>query len=1771
MFLSSFWLGAQCTYSKTIDIPDEGESALSFLVSNAVKNKLGIDNELCGVSIKFKHEGLGDLNISIISPAGQLLQLVGPGGSIANTTDGTTWDINFVQCSGTVAAEPDPGISASWDNGEVWGLFQTYTGSYYPFGGCLEDLNTGTVNGTWTLLFEDAVELDTGIIESVTIYFCDEDLTCNLCSPPAAQPLVNNIEHCQGTDFFNGELNYKFSLANSDTINYRLTYAVFSKNNFSGLIRDTSITTFDTGQYKLCLLTYALSDSLSLPQSLGLKNETLYNNAIQDQGVCAILNGCINLNILPVSDTLIKKFELCEGEFIFQNGIKFDKEGSFYITSTSGKCDSIINIWIDKIDLKINFTKSKPILTCIDNTIKITSVVNENKALTYRWFTKDGNIAGLTDGSSIDVKAKGTYYLEVSYNNCKRLDSIAIAADVTIPSIDLSALPITCSMPETTVKLTTLSTLIAADWTGPAFTKIGNSIQTSNVGTYTVTVIDDKNCEATASITITDNLKKPAMNVTYDHISCKMDSVKITLVDSFNIASLIWQGGNVTDPTNLNNYFSKSGIYYLALTGYNGCTDSLMIDIKDETYTINVVVNPDTIDCFKFRALLTPITTFKIESAKWFFPSGDSIVVDELQTPIPGLYSLVVIDSNNCKGSTQVLVTKDTLAPSLTVSNKVLSCNPDSVQLYADDFNPEYNYLWYNSTYSSSLDSPFVQVAGIYTVLVTDKNSCSAQKTLTVIPDLALPNVAFNVDTLKCGAQFALLTPSDTLGYDFKWEAPSTMVNTDVDPYGKVTRGGTYTVEVKNRISGCNRVYELLVNDIRNYPVFTLLADTIGCTKDSVQINFTSTLPFTSTQWQGPTFTSPQNKPFVKSPGLYYLTVTDKDGCVFFDSINVRKNLAIPVITTQTNTITCDTAAVTISASILDVSPSYQWVFNNKNIGTASDLKVNLPGVYKVTAKNNRGCEASSDVIVNADTIKPKLTILPFGRLDCRNQEITITGNANEVIAIHNFTGPGIVSQANNVVTVNKAGTYTLSVKDLSSCTNEINFSIEDSARYINVTNLIQNISCDSIGKISISLDLPADSIIWTGPTSVPLNQSKFSSNKSGTYNYKVISKDGCITTGMLDLMQDTISPKFVKIISDTLDCNNLSVNIGLETVGPIKSVSWNGLPDKTLLVSVFLPKLYSGSVTGLNGCNSKFSINVIEDKIPPLFTLKGDTINCRNSKVDLELLSTQALSLTTWTTPDKKTLNGKKVKVEKPGKYYVIAKGLNGCEKRDSIDIVDNLTKPKIDLQDTFLLPCNFSPIKLSVSSNDSLIDYRWSGIDKPFVSTDKNPSISETIIIKLFTAGTNGCSVTDTTIVVLDTNKPKFGFINDTIKCKPSFASLIALDIADDKSIKWIDGSGKISLTDTLMVNKAGTYKLLVEGKNFCKDSVVLIVPIDTIRPSVSLLALDSFYCQIKTVKLEGKISSQDSIVYVWDTKNGNFVDNSTLTAVIDKAGTYYLTATNPFSSCASSDSLSVVYDNGSKLKFDLSFESPVCLGENTGKIKLFNIQNAFGSVEIQLNEKPFGTIQEFDQLTEGKYRLSIQDSLGCKKDTIINLLSGFYFDAILPSDTLIDLGQSIDLAFTTIPPIGNFQKIEWKSEEELCLGCLTYKSTPSEDVLIKIEIIDSLGCRNQDSILIAINSIPLVDLPNIIKLGSGNENGIYTIPHLLAFKRIQLFEIYDSWGNILHRRENFEPGDAQMGWDGTFRGQKVNPGVFVVNFIVELNNGKIKQYVKDVTVVH
>ena len=89
--------------------------------------------------------------------------------------------------------------------------------------------------------------------------------------------------------------------------------------------------------------------------------------------------------------------------------------------------------------------------------------------------------------------------------------------------------------------------------------------------------------------------------------------------------------------------------------------------------------------------------------------------------------------------------------------------------------------------------------------------------------------------------------------------------------------------------------------------------------------------------------------------------------------------------------------------------------------------------------------------------------------------------------------------------------------------------------------------------------------------------------------------------------------------------------------------------------------------------------------------------------------------------------------------------------------------------------------------------------------------------------------------------------------------------------------------------------------------------------------------------------------------------------------------------------------------------------------------------------------------------------------------------------------------------------------------------------------------------------ISTLPQTDYNSRLNTGFGQ-----------AVKTVKTMQIYDRWGNMLYSKQNLLPNDDSTAWDGKYRGDFVNPGVYIWLLELELIDGTIEKYSGDVTVV-
>ncbi|MBK7800541.1 MAG: gliding motility-associated C-terminal domain-containing protein [Saprospiraceae bacterium] len=112
-------------------------------------------------------------------------------------------------------------------------------------------------------------------------------------------------------------------------------------------------------------------------------------------------------------------------------------------------------------------------------------------------------------------------------------------------------------------------------------------------------------------------------------------------------------------------------------------------------------------------------------------------------------------------------------------------------------------------------------------------------------------------------------------------------------------------------------------------------------------------------------------------------------------------------------------------------------------------------------------------------------------------------------------------------------------------------------------------------------------------------------------------------------------------------------------------------------------------------------------------------------------------------------------------------------------------------------------------------------------------------------------------------------------------------------------------------------------------------------------------------------------------------------------------------------------------------------------------------------------------------------------------------------------------------------------------------------------------TVGCDSLHYLYLLIKKNYGIYYPNIIYPGGVN-NGFTLFDDGSTIAQITKLSIYDRWGSQVWQQENFAANDPSLGWDGSFKGKAVVPGVYVWHAQLTLQDGSVISWQGEVTVV-
>lgn len=393
-----------------------------------------------------------------------------------------------------------------------------------------------------------------------------------------------------------------------------------------------------------------------------------------------------------------------------------------------------------------------------------------------------------------------------------------------------------------------------------------------------------------------------------------------------------------------------------------------------------------------------------------------------------------------------------------------------------------------------------------------------------------------------------------------------------------------------------------------------------------------------------------------------------------------------------------------------------------------------------------------------------------------------------------------------------------------------------------------------------------------------------------------------CKDTTSIQIKEDVTHPK-IHFQGDTvLTCQQTSLDISAQISVPVKTVIWtsaegNMFQQMDQNIIVVTPGKYYIEVVTTDGCISKDSIIVTEDKTLPQLKFEHNIINCKDTIITIMATPLESGDYTYfWSDVDLPFQNVQNPQVSRGGSYSVTITNVgNGCFSKDNVFILEDKIPPKINSIIVDTLNCKLTSVKPMLLSDTDIGTYQWTG--NGLDSKDISPTIAKvgTYHVEI-TSSKNFCKQEAYFEVIGDFVAPIISISTDSITCIIDSVQLLTMSNVPLFNIKWTGSNFTKNGILSPYVHKEGIYTLEAEGKNGCKALANIQVINSKHRPEI-VIKNDSIRCDADYVLLDINPDLPDRS-YQWT--GPGLLNNNIATPLVSLPGLYKVTVTNAITGC-------------------------------------------------------------------------------------------------------------------------------------------------------------------------------------------------------------------------------------------------------------------------------
>ncbi|MBK8657749.1 MAG: SprB repeat-containing protein [Bacteroidetes bacterium] len=663
------------------------------------------------------------------------------------------------------------------------------------------------------------------------------------------------------------------------------------------------------------------------------------------------------------------------------------------------------------------------------------------------------------------------------------------------------------------------------------------------------------------------------------------------------------------------------------------------------------------------------------------------------------------------------------------------------------------------------------------------------------------------------------------------------------------------------------------------------------------------------------------------SAGPYTVTATDANGCSASGSYNVSEPSAIvlgnPVITNATCTAG---GSITVSANGGVGALTFTW--SNSQTGNAIN---NLAGgSYDLTVSNPDGCSVTATYSVGA---APSAVVFNAPVI----VDVSCNGGSDGSITASASGGNGVLgylwsnSQTGTQINGLTAGTYSLSVSDISGCSATTSYVVNSPSAISIGAPVVTDVTCFAGGSISASASGGTGTLSynWSNTQS----GATISGLSAGAYTVTITDQNNCSATANYNVATASGAVVIGNAVIVNVSCNGYADgNITINPTGGTGALTstWSNSQSGSNIAGLTSGS-YSVTVSDATGCSATASFNVTEPTPLSLNAPVIQNIGCTgavNGAITASASGGTPGYTYSWVQQsNSQAYNGANLSGLSADTYDLTVTDLNSCTITDSY-VVNQVTPLTFNTSftDVTCFGGNDGSATVTILTGTLPYSYNWNGS-----GAQTNPTFSQQNagVIDVTITDAN-CSATATFNITEPSQVTLTGISQQNVSCNGGSDGSITVAanggtlnaLITDYVYLW--SNTQTGATATALA--AGSYSVTAADANGCSASLSFTIT-EASPVTLNPIAQDALCFAAPNGSIDANPSGGNTpYTYLWTDAQTTRIATSLL------AGTYTVTVTDA-SGCTASAAASL--GEPTDVLINTIVTAVKCPGQNDGTI--------------------------------------------------------------------------------------------------------------------------------------------------------------------------------------------------------------------------------------------